>query len=155
MRTLYQVSPWKADASPVFHSHAFNRHTPERLGDPSAFFSKAPFIPTRPVGAPIIGVTDRTLIMVNERNGEAYDSMALDMDEGLVEGVDITRPICRCKFAHNGAELGQSCSAPTAGGGGSASFGAGGEAASGGPSIGTIAIGAGIGVGVLLLLGIL
>jgi len=165
MRTLYQASPWKAAEGPVFRSNALGRHTPERLGNPSAFFSRAPFIPTRPVGAPIIGATDRTLILVNEQDDGSSDATAIDMDTVLdrdgwgqgepVEGVDITRPVCRCHFAGEGSQLGQACSKPTAGGSGSAEFGAGEAAAAGDNNIGTIVVAGAVGVGVLLLLGII
>jgi len=156
MRTMYQASPWKAAAMPVFTSSAFQRHTPSRLGDPSAFFAPEKFIPTRPLGAPIrMGSMNRTLILMNENDRPAYD---LDLDPTLVEGVDITRPICRCKFAGNGGdhELGQSCSKPTAGGSGSAEFSGGEEGAKPqGPGIGTIVAAGAVGVGVLFLLGVL
>lgn len=102
-----------------------------------------------------MGSMNRTLILVNERRDPGYDPVQLNMDESLIEGVDITRPICRCKFAHNGANLGQGCSKPTSGGSGSAEFGTpdGGEA--GDSNIGTIAVAGAIGVGVLLLLGVI
>jgi hypothetical protein len=121
MRTLYQASPWKAASTPVFRSFAFDRHVPERLGDPSGFFSKAPFIPTRPVGVPIMGGVNRSLVLAKERGG---------------------------------AELGQACSKPTAGGSGSAEFGAG-DGAAGDSTIGTIAVVGVVGVGALFLLGVI
>ena len=156
MRTMYQASPWKAAAVPVFTSSALRRHTPSRLGDPSAFFAPEKFIPTRPLGAPVrMGSMNRTLILMSEQDPDAYD---IDLDPTLVEGVDIARPTCRYSFAGNGGsrELGQSCSKPTAGGSGSAEFSGGDEAVkSGGPGIGTIVAAGAVGVGVLFLLGIL
>lgn len=162
MRSSYQASPWAADTTPVARSLSFAAHRPERLGSPSSFFSKAPFLPTRPVGMPGMGETSRTLVLVNERVGvdpsTLYDPAALESDPDLVENVDITRPICRCKFSgmHGPHRLGQSCSLPSSGGSGSAEYGAGEtEGDSEGMGLGTIAlIGAG-GIGALLLLGVL
>lgn len=157
MRTAYQASPWRAATTPLARSLSLGARLPERLGDPSAFFSRAPFIPARAIGAPALGDLNRTMILVNERvSPPAYDAAALEFDEDLVEGVDITRPVCRCKFAEGGsANLGQSCSAPTAGGSGSAQFGAGDGEKSDGMSAGTIALVSVAGVGALFLLGIL
>lgn len=152
MRTLYQASPWKAANGPVFRSSAFGRHTPERLGDPSAYFSRDRFIPTRQLGAPALG---RTLVLPNERLVHAPEVDEATMGQGEREGVDVTRPICRCHFAGDGSQLGQACSAPTAGGSGSAQFGAGEGAPSEGPKLETILVAGAVGVGVLLLLGVL
>lgn len=150
MRTMYQISPWKAANGPVFRSSAFGRHTPQRLGDPSAFFSPERFIPTRQLGAPVLG---RAVILAPERIVHVPDETTLG--EGEREGIDITRPVCRCKFAHNNTELGQACSAPTAGGSGSAQFGAGETAPSEGPKLETILIAGAVGIGALFLLGVL
>jgi len=162
MRSSYQASPWAADITPLARSLSFAVHRPERLGSPNAFFSKAPFLPTRPVGLPLMGASSRTLVLVNESVGSdpslSYDPLALENDPNLVESVDITRPICRCKFAGmNGPHMGQSCSLPSSGGSGSAEYGAGDGAGepSEGMSLGTIAlVGAG-GVAALFLLGVL
>lgn len=152
MRTMYQASPWKAANGPVFRSAAFQYHMPERLGDPSAYFSRERFIPTRQIGAPVLG---RALVLPNERLVQAPEADESMMGQGEREGIDITRPVCRCKFAHNNTELGQACSQPTAGGSGSAQFGAGEEPKSSGPNIETIlAVGA-VGVGILFLTGVL
>lgn len=72
----------------------------------------------------------------------------------MVDGVEVTRPICRCKFGQ-GAELGQACSKPTAGGSGSASYGVGDEAHAGDSNIATVALVGAAGVGLLFVLGIL
>jgi hypothetical protein len=129
------------------------------LGDPSTFFSKAPFLPARPVGAPIIGSTNRTLVLVSERvDAPDMPNVVLDREgwgpEGPIEGVDITRPMCRCKFSSN-SQLGQGCSRPSAGGSGSAEFGAGDGGAAGDSNIGTIAIVGAVGIGALFLFGVL
>lgn len=134
MRTMYQASPWKAANVPIFRSSAFGRHTPERLGDPSAFFSRESFVPTRLIGAPVLGRS---------------------LGEGEREGIDITRPVCRCKFAKHEGQLGQGCSTPTAGGSGSAEFGASDVTPSQGPKMETILVAGAVGVGILLLLGVL
>lgn len=161
MRTSYQAAPWKAATTPLARSLTFASHSAERLGDPSGFFSKAPFLPARPVGIPMIGSVDRTLILVNERAEEApmEPSMGPSAEpnlDDLVEGVDITRPICRCHFAGEGSQLGQSCSKPTGGGSsGSAQFGAGETKPSEGPSTGTILVAGAVGVGLLYVLGII
>lgn len=160
MRTSYQAAPWKAATTPLARSLSFAGHAPQRLGDPSAFFSKAPFIPARPIGAPMIGGVDRTLIVVNESAPRPDMETILDQDSWgsrePVEGVDITRPICRCKFASN-SQLGQGCSKPSSGGSGSAEFGAGESpaTASSGPSLGTVAVVGVVGLGALYLLGII
>jgi hypothetical protein len=148
MRTMYQASPWKAANGPFFRSSAFDRHMPERLGDPSAYFSGERFLPTRSGGAPVLG---RALVLPNQRIVHAPSGLG----QGDREGVDVTRPICRCDFTKHGANLGQACSAPTAGGSGSAEFGAGDAAPSGGPKMETILVAGAVGVGVLLLLGVL
>lgn len=157
MRTAYQASPWRAATTPLARTLSFAAPAPERLGDPSAFFSKAPFIPARPVGAPPMGGMNRTLILVDERRvpAPAYDPLALELDESLTEGVDITRPVCRCKFGRGDAELGQGCSSPTAGGSGEAAFGAGDGGSSGDSNVGTIALAGVAGIGLLALLGII
>lgn len=152
MRTMYQASPWKAANGPIFRSSAFINHTPERLGDPSAYFSRERFIPTRQLGTPVLG---RALVLANERLVQMPDVDEPLMGQGEREGIDITRPVCRCKFAHNNTELGQACSQPTAGGSGSASFGAGETPSSEGPKLETILIAGAVGVGALLLLGVL
>jgi hypothetical protein len=107
----------------------------------------------------MIGGMNRALILVNVTPDEP---VVLDRGgwgpEEPVEGVDITRPICRCKFAQDsGSELGQAgCSAPSAGGSGSAEFGTGDNTAkSGGPDLGTIAVVGVVGLGALYLLGII
>lgn len=152
MRTMYQASPWKAANGPIFRSSAFGRHTPERLGDPSAYFSRDRFVPTRQLGAPVLG---RALVLANERIVQAPEPEEITLGQGEREGIDITRPVCRCKFAHYGSELGQGCSAPTAGGSGSAEFGASEATPGSGPKLETILVAGAVGVGVLLLLGVL
>jgi len=152
MRTMYQASPWKAANVPIFRSSALGRHTPERLGDPSNFFSRENFIPTRPLGAPVLG---RAIILANERIVRAPELEDSTMGQGEREGIDITRPVCRCKFAKHDAQLGQGCSTPTAGGSGSAEFGASDAAPSQGPKMETILVAGAVGVGILLLLGVL
>lgn len=149
MRTMYQASPWKAANGPFFRSSAFDRHMPERLGDPSGYFSGERFIPTRQPSAPVLG---RALVLPNQRIIRVPNS---ELGQGDREGIDVTRPICRCEFANHGANLGQACSTPTAGGSGSAEFGAGEAAPGGGPKIETILVAGALGVGVLFLLGVL
>jgi hypothetical protein len=106
-----------------------------------------------------MGSMNRTLILVNERASLPDMPVVLDR-EGWgpepVEGVDITRPVCRCKFGQGDAELGQGCSAPTAGGSGSAEFGAGeGSGEAGDSNIGTIVLVGAAGAGLLALLGVI
>jgi len=148
MRTAYQASPWRAATTPLARSLSFASPAPQRLGDPSEFFSKVPFIPARPVGVPMGG---RSLIPADSR--EDYAPSVRGLGE-MLDGVEVTRPICRCKFGQ-GAELGQSCSKPTAGGSGSAEYGVGDEAHAGDSNIATVVIAGAAGVGLLFLLGVL
>lgn len=149
MRTAYQASPWRAATTPLARSLSFASLAPQRLGDPSDFFSKVPFIPAQPVGVPMGG---RSLIPTDSRGASAPGVRGLGE---MLDGVEVTREVCRCKFAQGGAELGQSCSKPTAGGSGSAEYGVGDEAHAGDSNIGTVVLAGAAGVGLLFLLGVL
>lgn len=104
----------------------------------------------------MLGSMNRALILVNATPDEP---IILDRGgwgpEEPVEGVDITRPICRCHFAGEGSQLGEGCSKPTSGGSGSAEFGAGDNTAKAGPGLGTIAVVGVVGLGALYFLGII
>lgn len=148
MRTLYQSSPWQAATSPVARSQAFGFHAPTRLGDPSGYFAGEPFMP---VGGPRI--PSRSVILAAPRR-------TLAQTEQPIEGVNITRPVCRCKFGNlqRDSSLGQGCSRPTGGGGsGSATFDGNVEPPTSGQGVdvGTIALVGVGGVAALFLLGIL
>lgn len=143
MRTIYQHAPWRVPGASLARSFALGSYSPVRLGDPGRFFVGEAF-------APVGGQVDRALIVVQERVTEP-------LVDRPIEGVNITRPVCRCKFGklkRDPAMLGEGCSSPTAGGSGSATYDASGTGSSE-IGVGTIALAAAGGVAALWLLGVL